>query len=157
MIFFFFVNVPWLGNSWYSSGGNAHPTKTHNTPATTRLTGHCQSYDETPRNSESEDTEKVTRNRKTIYQTRVGLNFLSPLSLKMDCWSAPLTNDHEFEKLMIRINPPRYFFLDSTNNFVAANSVPPLLSCLFCFLFSVLSCGNWEFFYIFFKLSCFLS
>ena len=30
----------------------------------------------------------------------------------MDCWSYPLATDEEFQKLMIRINPPRYFISD---------------------------------------------
>lgn len=31
----------------------------------------------------------------------------------MDCWSSSFTVDDEFEKLVLRMNPPRYFILFS--------------------------------------------
>lgn len=51
----------------------------------------------------------------------------------MDCWTSSVSVDDEFEKLVLRVNPPRYlYFLNFHVNLVPLFVVSDLASfCLF--------------------------
>lgn len=64
-----------------------------------------------------EPAEQRFQRRKTLSLSPRSLTPSPPSALlsvcdfhfQMDCWSSPLALDDEFEKLVIRMNPPRYF------------------------------------------------
>jgi len=115
-----------LGNSWSSLGAiitrphSKNPTKhkTQNTNTThipipkvqaksnnTRIKSHTQ-HKTTQTHSHPKHTLPVIQTKTTLHSVL----FCFPPH-PMDCWSSPLPLHDEFEKLVIRMNPPRLAFL----------------------------------------------
>lgn len=99
LLLLFLVQLRSLQNLWSRATKPPPPQQTHSRKL----------------KSESKGARKCREREQTHLSTDTsGLrsyeNFY-PSFVEMDCWSPSLTMDDEFEKLVIRMNPPRYYCL----------------------------------------------